>query len=139
MKFLRLCTSLLFSAALLIGPYASKPAHAAPVITSCSGGSFTLGNYQVAFYEHANYGGQCWLVTIDAPYLEPWVGNAGITNDVVSSVRIGGKVALALYQDQNYGAVLGVWGSEDDSVTLVPYVGDTANDQMSAFVLGYQQ
>lgn len=81
-------------------------------------------NNQIALFEHINYGGQCVLKD---------VGNyrnaleIGLPDNLVSSVKVGARLRLVLYRDNDFGGVTGTYLANDSSFGGDPIGNDTVS------------
>ena len=81
-------------------------------------------NNQIALFEHINYGGQCVLKD---------VGNyrnaleIGLPDNIVSSVKVGARLRLVLYRDNDFGGVTGTYLANDNSFGGDPIGNDTVS------------
>jgi hypothetical protein len=131
----RSLTLSLLAAAVSLGAFAGS-AHAHTSIQACSGPSQIPAENQVILYEDIQYGGRCWLITVTEDYMEPWVENQGIPNDLITSVKVGGKTAIVLYEDINNSSPMVLYGdTSNNDLVFVPYVGDAINDKTSSFYI----
>ena len=89
------------------------------------GGSCSPNADQIALYVDANYGGSCIVKGI-GEYPNP--SSIGISNDSVSSIKVGSNVKAYLCRDDNYGGTCDTLTSDD------PNLGDNGigDNQLSS-------
>lgn len=77
----------------------------------------------VLLYEHKDFGGRVWVLP---PGNYSWIENAGIPNDLISSVKVPKGYKLRIFEHKDFG------GRARDITGSVSYLGDDWNDQASS-------
>lgn len=96
---------------------------------------------EVVFFEHINYGG-CWMAAKVVANYASLVGNAympicGKTinwNDTISSIKVGAKAKVTVYEHVNYGGKSQTWKGNCNAPFCLKDLRDWGwNDKISSF------
>lgn len=108
---------------------------------SCDPNTREPAEDEVIFFEHINYQG-CWMGAKIGSYYASLVGNSYNPickktinwNDTISSIKVGAKAMVIVYEHVNYGGRSQVWkGNCNSPLCLGDLRNSNWNDKISSF------